>query len=146
MIYTIEKANLIATQLKKITSGYMHHIVGQFSNIDFWMDEVILALKTIDGHKKRFSNMYDAQKEWTKNHDVVIHEYCPICSGRCEFSDGKPQLPTLKYKKEKIKARKDLVDSAYFFLIRCYRIGLLTCIMHWNFVMKLSTAIKYNVF
>jgi hypothetical protein len=35
MIYTIEKANLISEQLRKFTTGYTHHVVGQFSNIEF---------------------------------------------------------------------------------------------------------------
>lgn len=126
MIYTIEKANLIAEQLKKFTTGYAHHVVGQFANIDFWISEVIESLKGIDNHRSRFDAMYNAQKDWTENHEIVVHEYCPICAGRCEFSDGKPSLPKLSYKSEKIETRRYLVDSTYFFLIRCYRIGVLS--------------------
>lgn len=28
MIYTIEKANMVAEQLRRFTSGYAHHVVG----------------------------------------------------------------------------------------------------------------------
>ena len=126
MIYTLEKANLIAEQLQKFTTGYAHHLAGQFANIDFWLDEVVLALKTIDGHRKRFEKMYEAQKDWTEKHEVIVHEYCPICRGICEFSTGKPSLPQLRYKCEKKQIRQDLVDATYFFLVRCYNIGLLS--------------------
>lgn len=126
MIYTIEKANLISEQLRKFTTGYTHHVVGQFANIEFWINEVKAALKAIDEHRNRFGNMYDAQKKWTEEHGTVVYDYCRICRGRCEFSDGKPILPTLKFKKEKVDTRKELVNSTYYFLIRCYRIGLLT--------------------
>ncbi|SHG44375.1 hypothetical protein SAMN05421866_0473 [Chryseobacterium oranimense] len=125
MIYTIEKANLISEQLKKFTTGYTHHVVGHYSNIDFWMNEVIEALHTIDNHKKRFDKIYDAQKNWIEEHGTVVHDYCPICNGKCEFGDGKPTLPRLKYKTELADTRKDLIDSVYFFLIRCFRIGVL---------------------
>lgn len=125
MIYTIKKANLITEQLRKFTTGYTHHIAGQFANIDFWMNEVVVAIKTIDEHRNRFNNIYHAQKKWTEEHGTVVYNYCPICKGKCEFGDGKPLLPKLKYKNEKIDARKELVNSAYYFLIRCYSIGLL---------------------
>lgn len=126
MIYTIEKANLIAEQLRKFTSGYSHHVVGQFANIDFWINETVQSLHTIDDHRKRFENMRNTQKDWIEEHGTIAYDYCPICRGRCEFSNGKPELPKLRYKTEKSKARKDLVDSAYFFLIRCCKIGLLS--------------------
>ena len=126
MIYSIEKANLISEQLKKFTTGYTHHVVGHFSNIDFWINEAEEALNTIDNHRKRFDRMYNAQKVWIEEHGTIVHDYCPICNGKCEFSDGKPKLPKFKYEAELAETRKKLVDAAYFFLIRCFRIELLT--------------------
>jgi hypothetical protein len=125
MIYSIEKANLISEQLRKFTTGYTHHVVGHYSNIDFWVNESIEALNAIDNHKKRFDKMYNAQKSWVDEHGTIVHDYCPICSGKCEFSDGKPSLPKFHYQSELKEARKNLVDSAYFFLIRCFKIGLI---------------------
>jgi len=90
------------------------------------MNEVITAIKTIDEHRSRFGNIYDAQKKWTEEHETVVYDYCPMCQGKCEFGDGKPVLPKLKYKSEKVDSRKELVNSAYYFLTRCHRIGLLT--------------------
>lgn len=126
MIYTIDRANLISEQLKKFTTGYTHHVVGHYSNIYFWIGEVKEALNAIDNHKKRFDKMYDAQKDWIEEHGTIVHDFCPICGGKCEFSDGKPILPKFKYKTELLEARKNLVDSVYYFLIRCFKIELLT--------------------
>ncbi|MBO6518115.1 MAG: hypothetical protein JJ975_16375 [Bacteroidia bacterium] len=125
-MYTLDKANLITQQLTKFRHGYTHHVVGQFANIDFWINEVKSTLTVLDQHRSRFDKMYNAQKNWTEEHGTVVHTYCSICKGKCEFSDGKPRLPNMKYKGEKVAARKELIDAAYFFLIRCYTIGLLT--------------------
>jgi hypothetical protein len=144
MIYTIEKANLIIEQLRKFTTGYTHHVVGHYANIDFWINESVEALNAIDGHKKRFDNMYNAQKEWVEEHGTAVYDYCPFCNGKCEFSDGKPTLPKLKYKKELIDSRKDLVDTTYFFLIRCYKIGLLAFEELQNKCNLIGTSIDPN--
>lgn len=126
MIYTFEKSDLITKQLKKFTTAYTHHVVGQYANIDFWINEIVASLKAIDEHKNRFNKLYTAQKNWIEDHGIVIHEFCPICNGKCEFSTGKPRLPVLQFKSERNDFRKELVDAAYFFLLRCFRIGLLT--------------------
>jgi len=54
------------SSLKKFTTGYVHHLVGHFSNVDFWLAEVVAALKTIDEHNSRFQLLYDAQKNGLK--------------------------------------------------------------------------------
>jgi len=61
MIYTIEKANLISEQLRKFESGYAHHVAGHFSNINFWINEVIEGLETIDNYKKRYDSICDTE-------------------------------------------------------------------------------------
>ena len=99
MIYTFEKSDLITKQLRKFTTAYTHHVVGQYANIDFWINEVVTSLKAIDGHKKRFDKLYTAQKEWTEDHGTVIHEYCFICNGRCSCTNE-------KIKKQHIKLAK----------------------------------------
>jgi hypothetical protein len=142
MIYTIEKANLITEQLRKFTSGYTHQTAGHFANIDFWIHEVIEALKTIDNYKSRFENLYNAQKKWVEAHGTIVYDYCPFCKGRCEFSDGKPTLPTLKFKNEMKDARKNLVDTAYYFLVRSYKIGLLTREELKNMCDSIGTSIE----
>jgi len=125
MIYTIEKANLISEQLRKFTSGYAHHVAGQFANIDFWLHEVKESIKTIDEYNKRFNNIRDEQKKWVDSHGTKVYGYCHICGGKCELADGNPSPPLRMSHNELKEARKQLVDSTYFFLLRCYRIRLL---------------------
>ena len=125
MIYTIEKANLISSQLRRFTTGYAHHVVGQFANIDFWLQEVVDAQTTIDRYKYRFINIRDAQKDWVEMHNTRIFNYCPICRGKCEFGDEKPLPPKRMSSSELDKVRRALVDAMYYFLVRCYRMGLL---------------------
>ena len=69
--------------------------------------------------------MRDGQKNWVEAHGTVVHDYCPFCGGKCEFSNGIPSPPTRMPSQELQESRKELVDSAYYFLLRCYRIKLL---------------------
>ena len=126
-MYTIEKANLISEQLRRFTNGYAHHVAGQFANIDFWLHEVQQAIKTIDEYNKRFNNIRDGQKSWVESHGTVVHDYCPICGGKCELTDsnGQPTPPDRFPSNDLMSARRELIDSAYFFLLRCYRMRLL---------------------
>lgn len=125
MIYTIEKAKLISEQLRRFTTGYAHHVVGQFANVDFWLHEVQEAIKTIDAYNKRFNNMRDEQKRWVDSHGTVVYDYCPFCGGKFEFADGYPSPPVRTSNSEIMKVRKELVDTTYFFLLRYYRMRLL---------------------
>ena len=125
-MYTIEKANLISAQLKRFTTAYAHHVVGQFANIDFWIEEVHQSLKTIDDYQERFNAIRDRQEKWVDFHGTVVQEYCRICGGKCEFGSGGPPSPPRKISSNALKAcRKALIDSVYYFLIRCYRMELL---------------------
>jgi hypothetical protein len=126
MIYTLEKAKLISEQLRRLTTGYAHHVAGQFANIDFWLHEIQESIKTIDQYNKRFNSMRDEQKKWIDAHGTVVYDYCPICGGKCEFADGTPPPPVRTPDIELSAARKELIDSTYFFLLRCYRMSLLT--------------------
>ncbi|MBT8391587.1 MAG: hypothetical protein HKO83_05625 [Ignavibacteriaceae bacterium] len=124
-MYTIEKANMVAEQLRRFTSGYAHHVVGQFANVDFWLNEVKETQRIIDQYNTRFKDMSDAQKDWIKNHGTKVFDFCPLCGGKCDLSDGKPSPPTRISSSEMKETRRELVDSAYYFLTRCYRMELL---------------------
>lgn len=129
MVYTIDKAELIGEQLRRFTTGKAHHVVGQFSNLDFWFGEVVAALKVIDDYGARFDRMAEAQSVWLDRHQIVELDYCAQCRGPCEL-EGEvyrpPRAPTRYRRTEFKKARKTLVDSAYFFLARCARLNLLS--------------------
>jgi hypothetical protein len=129
MIYTIERANLITNQLRKFTDSNAYMVAGQFANIDFWINETESAIRAIDEHNARFEKMCEAQKEWIEDKNVRVPDYCYICNGICELSEEhykKPELPKQRAKTEKRESRKKLVDSAYYFLIRCHKIELLS--------------------
>jgi len=129
MIYTVEKANLITKKFKKFRDGNDYLVAGQFANIDFWIEETIAALKAIDEHKIRFERMCTAQEIWVEEYNVRIPNHCIICEGICELMQGhdrKPELPIQYAKSDKTESRKELTESAYHFLTRCYRLGLLT--------------------
>lgn len=125
MAYSIEQAELLATQLEKFTTSYAHHLVGQFANVDFWLDEVNHALLVIDDYNKRFNQMRDAQKEWVEAHKTVVSGFCRICGGKCEFDPRRPEPPTRIRSQELEAARRRLKDAVYKFLLRCHRSGLL---------------------
>ncbi len=126
MIYTIEKADRISEQLRRFTSGFAHHVAGQFSNIDFWLNEVIEARNSIDLYNSRFNKIKESQKEWMENHgDKIYESHCPYCGGKCELTNGIPSPPKRTSSSELKNVRKKLIDSAYYFLTRCYRMGLL---------------------
>jgi hypothetical protein len=125
MIYTIEKAKMVSDQLRKFTSGYAHHVYGQYANIDFWFHEVIEAIKTIDEYPERFLKICDAQKYWVKLHNTKAYKYCPHCGGKCEFDDGTPSDPAPTSDRVLQETKRDLVNNTYYFLARCYRMGLL---------------------
>lgn len=128
MIYTIERAKLITDQLRKFADSYAYMVAGQFANIDFWIDETLNSIRAIDQHNVRFEKMCEAQKEWIEEKNVRVPDYCYICNGICELSEQhykKPELHKQRAKNEKKEARKKLVNSAYYFLVRCFKIGLL---------------------
>ena len=144
MIYTVERANLISKQLRKFTDSYAFMVAGQFANVDFWINEVVSAKAAIDGHKVRFNKMYDAQKDWIEEKKISVPDYCYICNGICELSHERyimPKLPKNKVNVEKKESRKELIDSTYYFLIRCYKIGLINEEEIENFCDKIGTSI-----
>src|SRR4030042_5203900 len=117
MSYTIEKATLIANQLKKFTTSYAHHLAGQFANLDFWLSETQEALKAIDGYHHRFNNLRKAQKEWVISHGTKVDGYCSICGGKCEFGGSTPSPPVETPKDELESAHRLVKDAARNFLL-----------------------------
>ncbi len=131
MIYTVDRAVLLAEQLRRFHHGRAHHLAGQFANLNFWMREVESALASLDGHTGRFERLRDAQSAWVDAHktQVPVHGFCGICGGKCEFDDGKTQTPRPPKRlatSEKTEARRALVDATYHLLTRFFRMGLLS--------------------
>lgn len=148
MIYTVHKSNLIAEQLRRFSDADSWIVVGQFSNLEFWLNEVKSALKTLDEHNKRFERMYESQKEFIESHSIEIPDNCPICQGICELGSGKrkPNLPkrSPETKSNKKEARKGLIDSTYYFLRRCYMLKLICESEFRNKCDEIGTSVDIN--
>ena len=125
MIYTIERAILLADQFRRFKSHHAHHLAGLIANVDFWLHEVEEAYRAIDEYNQRFSKLRDAQEAWVRQYDVKEDRFCPICQGRCEFDDGTAQPPRRTASQELDAARISLREEARAFLLRCYSANLL---------------------
>lgn len=125
MAYSVDQAEALAKQFDKFTTSWLHHLVGQFANLDFWLDEASHALKVLDDYPRRFVLMRDAQGEWVKAHATVAPEFCPFCHGACEFGRETPRPPTRIASQDLDAARRRVKDSTYQLLLRCHRAGLL---------------------
>jgi len=145
LIYTVQRVKLIAAQLRKFSDADSWIIAGQFSNLEFWMEETKAALKATDEHSGRFDKMYTAQKEWIELHTVEIPDNCTYCQGICELGTGvrKPYLPkrSKETKSEKKNSRSELIDASYFFLLRCYKLKLLTKEQLYSWCDELGTSV-----
>lgn len=148
MIYTVKRANLVSEQLRKLKDSNAWIVAGQFVNLKFWLDEVKSSLKALDEHNTRFDKMYDAQKEWIESHGIHVPNNCPICRGICELGSGskKPDLPkkSSQTKLDKKESRKQLLDSAYYFLLRCYKLKLIDEIEFRKKCDDVGTSIDLN--
>lgn len=141
MIYSIEKANLISGQLLKFKDCFIHQLAGHTANMDFWINEVKESILALDDYTKRFYSMRDGQAIWIEHHKEPIHDYCPICGGKCEFSNGIPSLPTRVENSLLKETRKDLVNAAYYFLVRCYNSKLIDLAALENYCSEVGTSI-----
>ena len=130
MIYTVHRVKLIAEQLRKFSDADSWIVVGQFVNLEFWLDEVKSALSALDQHNLRFDKMYESQRDWIESHSISIPDNCPICQGICELGSGsrKPNLPkrSSETKSDKKESRIELINSTYYYLRRCYKLKLLS--------------------
>ncbi|WP_394840733.1 hypothetical protein LZC95_27125 [Pendulispora brunnea] len=123
MIYTLEQATRVASQLEKLATYNVHQLAGQFPNLDFWLGEAIHALQIIDDYPRRFKLLRDAQERWVNEHGTIVSEYCPICGGKCEFGPMRPSPPTRTPSTELDAARRSVRDGAYHLLLRLHRVG-----------------------
>ncbi len=125
IIYTIERANLLANQFRRFKHHHAYQLAGIFSNVDFWLHEVEESYKAIDEYNHRFTKLREAQEAWVNQFDVKEYRFCQICGGRCECDDGTPRPPRRTSSHDLQGARVSLREEAREFLLRCYRTGLM---------------------
>jgi hypothetical protein len=125
MAYSIDRAALLTKQFERFAHSNVHQLAGQVANLEFWIDEAIYALRTIDEYPGRFRRLRDAQVAWVRAHGTKVSGYCEICGGACEFGPQSPMPPQRIPSDQMEEARARLRRAAYAFLLRCYRSGLL---------------------
>ncbi len=127
MPYMIERANAVAEQLERFSTGYAHHVVGQYANLEFWIGEARSALDVLEGYGQRFDRLASAQKVWVDAHQTKVGSFCSLCGGACELEEKmtKPAPPRRYASAERATAKRRLTDAAYHFFRRCYRMNLL---------------------
>ncbi len=125
MAYSIDRAALLTEQLDRFAHSNAHQLAGQAANLEFWIDEAVHALRTIDEYPGRFRRLREAQVAWVRAHGTKVSGYCEICGGACEFGPESPMPPQRIPSDQMEEARARLRRAAYAFLLRCYRSGLL---------------------
>ena len=113
MSYSTELARFIGKQLSRFATSNRVELAGTVANVEFWLDEVNHALGVIDGYRRRFDRLYEAQTRYAAEHDTI--EFClddPSC--RDKFAPPR-KVPS----EELIEARRYLCNSTYRFLVRC---------------------------
>jgi hypothetical protein len=125
MAYSVDRTALLASQFERFAHSNVHQLAGQVANLDFWLEEATYALRMLDEYPQRFRRLRDAQLGWVKAHGTKVSGYCPYCRGGCEFGPQTPPAPTRIPAEQVEEARVGLRTSAYRFLMRCYRCGLL---------------------
>jgi hypothetical protein len=128
MVYTVDQADAVSKQLEKFSTSYVHQLVGQVANIEFWLEEAVHALHVLDDYPKRFTVLRDAQRAWVDAHGSRVSNHCHVCRGPCEFEPkggAAPAPPTRIDSVELKRARTRLKDAVYRFALRAHRAGLL---------------------
>lgn len=124
MSLSTERAGLVAGQVARFVTHNRHQLVGQVSNLDFW-------LVARDGYGVRFIRMHTAQE-----HYVTTHQTTEFAIG-ADYPTGKKASPPRRVPDREIqKARRALVESTRRFLERGRKDGFIS-------EAKLSVAIKH---
>jgi len=124
-VYSIERAEAIASQLDRFASGYIRHLVGHYANLEYWLGELRHALAGLAEYSSRFRRLQAAQAQWLADHGAHAQGVCRLCRGPCELGPLPPDPPRRAPHQERQGAERRLRDAAYSFLRRCYRAGLL---------------------
>jgi hypothetical protein len=107
MSYSTDISNSLTETLTKFITLERHQFAGHVANLDFWLQEVKHCIKINEDYKKRFEVMKSAQMQYLAKH---FHSAPP------------PRSVPDKEIKEVLQA---LCDTAYSFIIHCYKEGFI---------------------
>jgi hypothetical protein len=119
MAYTIDVSKVLAEVLQRFATLNPHQLAGQAANLDFWLAEIQHSTRLIDGYRTRFEAMQSAQVKEAQARRTIEWP-----AGDSEFVSTASRPKPIPHEQLQA-ARRELVDSAYGFLLRCYRAGLL---------------------
>jgi hypothetical protein len=118
--YSTDITTLLTGQLAKFTTLNRHQLVGHVANLEFWVAEVRHCLDVIDGYAARFKRLKSAVVRHLSEHSTTefdLDEPVEI---------NWPAEPPHRVPGSDLKeARRDLCESAYRFLVRCFNEGLI---------------------
>jgi hypothetical protein len=130
MAYSLEIADAVSRTIGKFVTLNNHQLAGHLANLEFWTRQIENALDAVDGYAKRQRTLEQAQKQYIKTHETrqfsidenearrkYENEFGPI---RAVPDRSRIDAETLATK------RRNIVDSFYRFILRCFKERLLT--------------------
>lgn len=120
-MYTLDLASLLTKQLIKFRSLNQHQLAGHVANLDFWSGEVSHVLAVMQGYRRRFQAMKDAQRvnASARKLEEFYVEYDP------EITTA-PRRPNPMPDADLEAAQHALTKAWRDFIVRCCRETLLT--------------------
>ena len=115
MAYSSDIADVVASQLDRLSKLHPHQLVGHVANLDFWLSEVRHCQNVIDSYHARFERMKTAQTNYVSEHGTKVAHPFPECGPTT------PEKPRRVPDEELQSSRRQLRDAFYRFLIRGYR-------------------------
>jgi hypothetical protein len=122
MAYAIDISVILAKTLQKFSTLNPHQLAGQTANLDFWLAEVQHATRVIDEYKARFETMKSAQMDEASKRGT---QEWPLAYAYEDVIPSSASPPKRIPHTELQAARRELIDSAYRFLLRCHKAGIL---------------------
>jgi hypothetical protein len=108
MPYSLDIAEVLATQLDQLSKLSCRQLAGHIANLEFWLNEVKHCLEVLNGYRGRFEQLREAQKGYIPDHRSRVVEP--------EF-----HLP-YRIPDDDLKSRRhELREAFYRFLIRLPR-------------------------
>ncbi|MEM8556809.1 MAG: hypothetical protein AAGG50_03100 [Bacteroidota bacterium] len=122
MSYSIERAELVSDQIRRLATQNPFQLAGQYRNLDFWLDEAASALTTLTTYPQRFTRLRDGTKTWIAEHGSLVVDYCSICQGPCELEKARSApLPKRTSSRERNDAEKGIREAVRLIALRLYR-------------------------
>lgn len=97
-------------------------MAGHLANLDFWLDEVLHAIRVLDSYEKRFENLKQATIRYADQHQTC--EF-PLQASLDSQYFRKVTPPRRIPHHQLITSRKRLLDAAYHLLLRLHKAGLI---------------------